>query len=176
MSLSHLSSLLRKALRSTQGEDTSSQSETSSSSSSDESSSEDGDDNMSAGDGDGEGVTTGTSTITSARRSLQAIRARSTGSSTRRSANSRNADTNSKRSLEVRKRRDSKHDANEGGYLRLLSEGLDKSEKALERDTELVRLEKENRDLRELLGIEKELPAVEDDISAGMKQDYRPYR
>ena len=97
------------------------------------------------------------------------FRARSTGSSTRNSGHS--GSSGQKRSTRGQSRRGSRQDANEGGYLQLLSEGLDKAERALERDTEMVRLEKENRDLRELLGIDKELPAIDKDDAGGRQNE-----
>lgn len=59
-----------------------------------------------------------------------------------------------------RKRANSKQERCEGGYLRLLSDNgdADIANAALERDTEIERLNKENSALREMLGIAGNLP------------------
>lgn len=135
MSLAHLSSLLRKALRSMQGEESSD----SSSSSDDETSDED---------------SPAISELDHLSQPVSGGLAPSASSKAAKSATS----SNSRKSRFRRNRKDSKFDIGEGGYLRLLGDGLGKEDRALERETELERLQSENAELRELLGIARELP------------------
>lgn len=148
-SLAHLSSLIRKALRSIQGEDDVS----SSSSSEDEDSSSDG-----GAIEEDRHETTGKaeSSTTNARAQLQNL------SSIVSNASSALDQQNKQTSQHHHHHRtDSKHDEGEGGYVRLLlNHGFDKSTAALERDIELERLRKENETLREMLAVANEVPAI----------------
>lgn len=134
MSLAHLSSLLRKALRSMQGEETSD----SSSSSDDETSDE-----------ESPAISEVSQSFTRPNGLTPSVSSRAGKSAT---------SSSSRRSRFRRNRKDSKFDIGEGGYLRLLGDGLGKDNRALERETELERLQRENAELRELLGIARDLP------------------
>lgn len=155
MSLAHLSSLLRRAMRSLQGEDTE-----------DSSSSDDDEDDSSSSSSNGSSdarrrlaVPIGGSSDSAAGSTLSEQHA---GSFQRASSH---ASSNGTKKPRYRARLDSKYDRSEGGYLRLLNNDeasgrlLNRADKALARETELKRLERENRELRELLGIASELPA-----------------
>ena len=135
MSLAHLSSLLRKAMRAMQGEEASD-----SSSSSEDDTSED----------DESPVLSDTEQPSLPRPNGLAPSASSKAG--------KSAASSSSKSRFGRKRKDSKFDIGEGGYLRLLGDGMGRDDRALERETELERLQRENAELRELLGIASELP------------------
>lgn len=85
---------------------------------------------------------------------------------------SSHASSNGSKKPRYRARLDSKYDRSEGGYLRLLNNDeasgrlLNRADKALARETELKRLERENKELRELLGIANELPAPVEEASS----------
>ena len=147
MSLAHLSSLLRKALRSTQGEESSDSS----------SSSDDGGDDDQSSQADEHEEEDG-SPVLSDTEHPSLPRPNGLAPSTSSKAGKSATTSSSSRRRRFRKRKDSKFDIGEGGYLRLLGDGLGKEDKALERETELERLQRENAELRGLLGIASELP------------------
>lgn len=164
-SLAHLSSLIRKALRSIQGED-----DVSSSSSS--SSSDVGDDDTSSSDDAAtkderavEATTGGSRTpaSTEAHAQLQSLSSIVSNASAALNQHSKRSTSPSQTQTHQQHhhhhRADSKHDEGEGGYVRLLlNHGFDKSTAALERDIELERLRKENETLREMLAVANEVP------------------
>lgn len=152
-SLAHLSSLIRKALRSIQGEDDISSSD---------SSSDDVDNCSNASEYGGDGARSQSSASKEPMQSqLQNISSalslhqNQTSSSSSKSVSSQT----SQQHRHQRHHDDTKHDEGEGGYVRLLlSHGYDKSTAALERDIEMERLRKENEALREMLAVANEIP------------------
>lgn len=150
-SLAHLSSLIRKALRSIQGEDDVSSSESSSSG--------DIENCSNASDYGGDGAT---SQVSSSKEPLhtqiQALAAALLPSS----QNGRRQSTTSQptqHQSHSHHHDETKHDEGEGGYVSLVhNRGTETSATALDRDIELERLRTENEGLRAMLAIANEVP------------------
>jgi hypothetical protein len=155
-SLAHLSSLIRKALRSIQGEDDISSSDDSSEgvdAASSSSSEEEEDDHDNAGD-------TYRPRTPAPQSSTKATSPEAEIPSVSQHPIKQNNNHHHHHHHHHHRNSTSKHDEGEGGYLRLLlNSGFDKSSAALERDIELERLKKENEALREMLGVASELPS-----------------
>lgn len=147
-SLAHLSSLIRKALRSIQGEDDVSSSD---------SSSDDVDNCSNASEYGGDGTT---SQVSASKEPLQSqLQNIASALSTQQNQSSSSGKSVSSQTSQQRHHGDTKHDEGEGGYVRLLfGHGYDKSTAALERDIEMERLRKENETLREMLAVANEVP------------------
>jgi len=154
-SLAHLSSLIRKALRSIQGEDDVSSSD---------SSSDDVENCSNASDYGGDGATSQISAskeqLHSEIQSIASAISANTSHQSRQSASPQPPSQQQQQQHHHHHHHEStKHDEGEGGYVRLLlNHGFDKSAAALERDIELERLRKENETLREMLAVANEVP------------------
>lgn len=164
-SLAHLSSLIRKALRSIQGEDDISSSDDSSEDvdavSSSSSDNDDGKEDQQQEEGAGDTYRARASPAAQQALTSSAKTASSEAISVA-SSSSQQQDSNQQQHHHHHhhhRNSTSKHDEGEGGYLRLLlNAGFDKSSAALERNIELERLKKENEALREMLGVASDLP------------------
>lgn len=159
LSLANLASLVRKALRSVQGEAVEASSSSDEESESSSSSSAGGtvlDDDIADGPPDMQRL--------SARLDGHSINGDRPSSAVRLRSRTPMSSSSSKK----RAARFTKHDRSEGGYLRLVSDNIFSeaaSEIALENDTEIERLTKENEALRALLKIATEpMPEVVADI------------